>query len=218
MTKIKEYYYNVDLQRAYINIYTNQNNKRDRVYSIELNSLRIDVWTMTGGGYTTREMFPVGLCEFVEIDNFLSYIETLNDLYSIVPKGIYESVKWARDTIISPFKIMLDELSILCLSMSAALHERNSLSREFRVFIQAFEDLIAITAKYITLGHSQHSYFAIFALFVLGACKLEYGPINTQKEPTLPRWGGSTDFEFGPRYHPYGSQMERTHIAHMGPR
>ena len=77
VSKIKEYYYNVDLQRAYINIYTNQNNKRDRVYSIELNSLRIDVWAMTGGGYTTREMFPIGLCEFVEIDNFLSYIETL---------------------------------------------------------------------------------------------------------------------------------------------
>ena len=77
VSEIKEYYYNVDLQRAYINIYTNQNNNRDRVYSIELNSLRIDVWAMTGGGYTTREMFPIGLCEFVEIENFLSYIETL---------------------------------------------------------------------------------------------------------------------------------------------
>ena len=52
-------------------------NIRDRVYSIELNSLRVDVWTMTGGGFTTREMFPIGLCKFVEINNFLSYIESL---------------------------------------------------------------------------------------------------------------------------------------------
>ena len=54
-----------------------ENNIRDRVYSIELNSLRVDVWTMTGGGFTTREMFPIGLCKFVEINNFLSYIESL---------------------------------------------------------------------------------------------------------------------------------------------
>ncbi len=77
VTKIKEYNYNVDLQLGYINIYSNQNKKKDRVYSVEFNSLRIDVWAMTGGGYTTREMFPIGLCEFVEIDNFLSYIESL---------------------------------------------------------------------------------------------------------------------------------------------
>ena len=48
------------------------------MYSIELNSLRVDVWAMTGGGFTTREMFPNGLCEFVEIKNFLSYIEKKN--------------------------------------------------------------------------------------------------------------------------------------------
>ena len=59
------------------NIFSNENNIRDRVYSIELNSLRVDVWTMTGGGFTTREMFPIGLCKFVEINNFLSYIESL---------------------------------------------------------------------------------------------------------------------------------------------
>ena len=54
-----------------------KNNIRDRLYSIELNSLRVDVWAMTGGGFTTREMFPIGLCEFVEINNFLSYIDSL---------------------------------------------------------------------------------------------------------------------------------------------
>ena len=77
ITTINEYYYDVDLKLSYINIFSSVNNIRDRVYSIELNSLRVDVWTMTGGGFTTREMFPIGLCEFVEINNFLSYIESL---------------------------------------------------------------------------------------------------------------------------------------------
>ncbi len=77
ITRITEYYYDVDLNLSYINIFSSENNIRDRVYSIELNSLRVDVWTMTGGGFTTREMFPIGLCEFVEINNFLSYIESL---------------------------------------------------------------------------------------------------------------------------------------------
>ena len=77
ITSITEYYYDVDLKLSYINIFSSENNIRDRVYSIELNSLRVDVWTMTGGGFTTREMFPIGLCEFVEINDFLSYIESL---------------------------------------------------------------------------------------------------------------------------------------------
>ena len=77
ITTITEYYYDVDLNLSYINIFSSENNIRDRVYSIELNSLRVDVWTMTGGGFTTREMFPVDLCEFVKINNFLSYIESL---------------------------------------------------------------------------------------------------------------------------------------------
>ncbi len=77
ITKITEYYYDVDLNLSYINIFSSKNNIRDRVYSIELNSLRVDVWTMTGGGFTTREMFPIGLCEFVEMNNLLPYIENL---------------------------------------------------------------------------------------------------------------------------------------------
>ena len=77
ITTINEYYYDVDLELSYINIFSSKNNIRDRLYSIELNSLRVDVWAMTGGGFTTREMFPIGLCEFVEINNFLSYIESL---------------------------------------------------------------------------------------------------------------------------------------------
>ena len=77
ITTINEYYYDVDLELSYINIFSSENNIRDRVYSIELNSLRVDVWTMTGGGFTTREMFPNGLCKFVKINNILSYIENL---------------------------------------------------------------------------------------------------------------------------------------------
>ena len=77
ITSITEYYYDVDLKLSYINIFSSENNIRDRVYSIELNSLRIDIWAMTGGGFTTREMFPIGLCEFVKINNVLTYIESL---------------------------------------------------------------------------------------------------------------------------------------------
>ena len=77
ITSINEYFYDIDLELSYINIFSSENNIRDKVYSIELNSLRVDVWTMTGGGFTTREMFPIGLCKFVEINNFLSYIENL---------------------------------------------------------------------------------------------------------------------------------------------
>ena len=77
ITKITEYYYDVDLNLSYINIFSSKKNIRDRVYSIELNSLRVDIWTMTGGGFTTREMFPNGLCEFVKINNLFPYIENL---------------------------------------------------------------------------------------------------------------------------------------------
>ena len=77
ITSIDEYYYDVDLELSYINIFSSEDSIRDRVYSIELNSLRVDVWTMTGGGFTTREMFPTGLCDFVEINNILTYIKSL---------------------------------------------------------------------------------------------------------------------------------------------
>ena len=77
ITTIEEYYYDVDLNLSYINIFSSENNIRDRVYSIELNFLRVDIWAMTGGGYTTREMFPTGLCEFVKINNLLLYIKNL---------------------------------------------------------------------------------------------------------------------------------------------
>ena len=77
ITTINEYYYDVDLELSYINIFSSENNIRDRLYSIELNSLRVDIWAMTGGGFTTREMFPIGLCEFVKVNNLSLYIKSL---------------------------------------------------------------------------------------------------------------------------------------------
>ncbi len=76
-TSVNEYFYDTDLDLSFINIFQSENNIRDRVYSIELNTLRIDVWSMTGGGFTTREMFPKGLCEFVNDNNIYSQIENL---------------------------------------------------------------------------------------------------------------------------------------------
>ena len=76
-TKITEYYYDTDLELSYINIFTNENNLRDRVYSIEINTLRIDIWTMTGGGFTTREMFPRDFCKVVKTKNIFLDIENL---------------------------------------------------------------------------------------------------------------------------------------------
>ena len=76
-TTITEYYYNTDFNLSFINIFESENNISDRVYSIELNTLRIDIWTMTGGGFTTREMFPKGMCEFVTNDDLFSQIKSL---------------------------------------------------------------------------------------------------------------------------------------------
>lgn len=42
-TTISKYFYDTDLDLSYINIFSNENNIRNRVYSIELNTLRVDV-------------------------------------------------------------------------------------------------------------------------------------------------------------------------------
>lgn len=76
-TLVKEYKYDTDLNLSYINIFQNEDNVNNRVYSIELNSLRVDIWTMTGGGFTTREMFPSGFCKFINNKNLFSLIESL---------------------------------------------------------------------------------------------------------------------------------------------
>ena len=79
-TSVIEYFYDTDLDLSFINIFQSENNIRDRVYSIELNTLRVDIWTMTGGGFTTREMFPMGLCEFVNDGNIYSQIQNLKSI------------------------------------------------------------------------------------------------------------------------------------------
>ena len=79
-TSINEYFYDTDLELSFVNIFQSENNIRDRVYSIELNTLRVDVWTMTGGGFTTREMFPMGLCEFVNDGDIYSQIQNLKSI------------------------------------------------------------------------------------------------------------------------------------------
>ena len=76
-TNIREYYYDTDSKLPYINIYLMQNQIRDLIYSVHLKTLRVDIWTMTSGGNTTREMIPKGFCEMTNISNILTHIENL---------------------------------------------------------------------------------------------------------------------------------------------
>ena len=77
VTNVKEYYYETDSKLPYINIYLSQNQIRDLIYSVHLKTLRVDIWTMTSGGNTTREMIPIGFCEMTNISNILTHIEKL---------------------------------------------------------------------------------------------------------------------------------------------
>jgi len=61
----------------FINLYSFQNNIKEIAFSIHHNTLRVDVWTMTSGGITTREIIPVGFCEEVKINNLKDYITEL---------------------------------------------------------------------------------------------------------------------------------------------
>ena len=79
-TKIKEYYYETDFELPYVNLYLRENNIRDIVFSIHHQTLRVDIWTMTSGGNTTREIIPEGFCKEVNLHNMLNYIEDLKDL------------------------------------------------------------------------------------------------------------------------------------------
>ena len=77
VTNVKEYYYEIDSKLPYINIYLKQNQIRDLIYSVHLKTLRVDIWTMTSGGNTTREMIPIGFCEMTNISDILKHIEKL---------------------------------------------------------------------------------------------------------------------------------------------
>ena len=78
-TSIKEYYYKVDSKLSYVNIYIIENNLKNIVYSIHQPTLRVNIWTMTSGGITTREMIPTGFCEYVKINDIFSHIEGLKN-------------------------------------------------------------------------------------------------------------------------------------------
>ena len=77
VTNVREYYYETNSKLPYINIYLIQNQIRDLIYSVHLKTLRVDIWTMTSGGNTTREMIPKGFCEMTNISNILTHIENL---------------------------------------------------------------------------------------------------------------------------------------------
>ena len=78
-TSIKEYYYKTDSKLPYVNIYIIENNLKNIVYSIHQPTLRVNIWTMTSGGITTREMIPTGFCEYVKINDIFSHIEGLKN-------------------------------------------------------------------------------------------------------------------------------------------
>ena len=77
-SKVKEYYYKTDALLPYVNIYQLKN-IRNADFSINLKTLRVDIWTMTSGGYTSREIISAGSCEEVKINNMVNHIEDLKD-------------------------------------------------------------------------------------------------------------------------------------------
>ena len=54
-----------------------ENKIRNLIYSVHRKTLRVDIWTMTSGGNTTREMIPKGFCEIINISDILNHIERL---------------------------------------------------------------------------------------------------------------------------------------------
>ena len=73
-TNVKKYYYDIDFDLRYINLYLDNQNTENAVFSIHLDTFRVDVWTMTSGGITTREIIPKGFCEEVEMNEIINYI------------------------------------------------------------------------------------------------------------------------------------------------
>ena len=76
---VREYFYETDSTLPFINIYLMQNNIKEIRYSIQRETLRVDIWTMTSGGITTREIIPEGFCEVTNISNIFEYIEKLKN-------------------------------------------------------------------------------------------------------------------------------------------
>ena len=78
-TNVKEYYYEIDPELPYVNLYLIQNNIKDNIFSIHHQTLRVDIWTMTSGGNTIREIIPAGFCKDLKINNLVNYIEDLKN-------------------------------------------------------------------------------------------------------------------------------------------
>ena len=78
-TTINDYLYFIDNELPFINIYFIEKNSKNIVYSIHQKTLRVDIWTMTSGGNTTREIIPSGFCNYVEIENISNHIEILKN-------------------------------------------------------------------------------------------------------------------------------------------
>ena len=76
-TNIKKYYYEYDSKLSYVNLYLNKIDTTNFIYSIHLKTLRIDVWTMTSGGNTTREFIPQGFCKYLDNNNLVEHIQDL---------------------------------------------------------------------------------------------------------------------------------------------
>ena len=75
-TNVKEYFYKFSDSLPYINIYEFMYS-RNPSFSINIKTLRVDIWTMTSGGYTSREIISANSCKKLEIDNLEIYIESL---------------------------------------------------------------------------------------------------------------------------------------------
>ena len=78
-TNVKQYYYKTHSELPYVNLYLSQNDISDVVFSIHHQTLRVDIWTMTSGGNTTREIIPAGYCKDIKIKNIVNHIEDLKN-------------------------------------------------------------------------------------------------------------------------------------------
>ena len=78
-TNVKQYYYKTHSELPYVNLYLSQNDISDVVFSIHHQTLRVDIWTMTSGGNTTREIIPAGYCKDIKTKKIVKHIEDLKN-------------------------------------------------------------------------------------------------------------------------------------------
>ena len=65
ITNINQYHYEINDDLPYINIYLMKKNVKNIVYSIHINTFRVDIWTMTSGGNTSREIIVHSSCKLI---------------------------------------------------------------------------------------------------------------------------------------------------------